>query len=330
MLRCHAEQMPRPSDADSALSAVLSERTVLPQVGLITIWYRATAADINRFVLSLKLLEYPHLQLIFVIHEQTNDDIDRLRALVPQAQIILSGDNLGTAAGWNLGVRYLLKAGVKYIGICNVDVKPHPQYLAHLVEILEQDRSIGAAVPLLLYSDEPQKVQAYGASINPRTGLGRHDYDGVTNLSILPTLRDVDYLDGGTMVVRAEVFRQVGEFDEALFMYCEDSDMSLRIQQAGYRTVAVRDSRVWHYHRENRGGIIPPYEVFYITRNQLYFVRKHHGGQMWLWAGCRAMCSLPRRLLFYLRRGQWSQAWAYVCGIWCGMAARFGKRGWVS
>ena len=46
---------------------------------------------------------------------------------------------------------------------------------------------------------------------------------------------DFDWLAGMCLLVNAEAFRSLGGFDERFFMYCEDTDLSLRMQLAGWR-----------------------------------------------------------------------------------------------
>ncbi len=193
----------------------------LPLVGLITIWYRA-AEEMDRFLSDLKTLQYTRLRSVFVIHGQTSGEVERLRSTVPQAVILQPGRNLGCAAGWNLGISGLLDDGVDYIGMWNADVGVDPRYLERLVAIMQNDSTIGACQPLLFYSDEPTKVQMYGGSVNPSTGAGRHDYNGSTALTALPPWRDAQYLDGGTMLIRASVLRQVGGFSEP-FLFCSQA-----------------------------------------------------------------------------------------------------------
>jgi len=172
-------------------------------------------------------------------------------------------------------------------------------------------------------------VQMFGGSVDLRSGTGHHDYNRATDLATLPALRDADYIDGGTMLVRAHVFREVGLFDERFFMYAEDSDLSRRIRRAGYRTVAVREARAWHCHRIDLGPFPGPYQVFYETRNRFYFVRKHSGASAWLKLVAHSLVRLPRHLLYYYRVRQPLLAWAYTAGTMAGIAGRMGKRGWV-
>jgi N-acetylglucosaminyl-diphospho-decaprenol L-rhamnosyltransferase len=299
-------------------------------VGLITIWYRAAAA-IDSFGAELSAMRYPRLRPVFVVHDLPPDDVHRLRAAAPDALILEPGANLGPAAGWNLAIRELLGQGVDYISICNVGTHFDPNCLNRLVAVLRADASIGACQPLLCHANRHDVVQMFGGSLNTRTGVASHDYADAIVSESLPAMRDADYLDGGSMVIRADVLHAVGGFDERLFMYAEDCDLSLRIRQAGCRTVAVRDARAWHDHPEGPGQLPPAYEVFYRTRNRFLLVRKFGGRQaMWVLRVRGVLWEMPRGVAYYLRRGRSDLARAHVAGVLHGAAGRFGKRGWVA
>jgi GT2 family glycosyltransferase len=298
-----------------------------PLVGLVTIWYRA-GEHIDRFMEDLCALNYSRVEHVFVIHDQTPAEVHRLRELQPRATILDPARNLGSAAGWNLGIRPLMDRGVPYIGMWNVDVRLEPSCLDKLVEAMETDPTIGATQPLLLYSDAPTTVEMFGGSVELGVGRMQHNCKGETALAQLPPCMDVDYLDGGTMLIRATVLRRIGGFDEQLSMYDEDVDLSIRIRKAAYRTVAVRDAIAWHYHRAVQGLLPSKHETFYLARNQFYIARKHCGRATWLKLVARTSRDLPRVTLSYLRRRP-ILAWAYLCGAVHGIAGAMGNRGWV-
>jgi GT2 family glycosyltransferase len=300
-----------------------------PTLGVITLWYRAGRPAIERFAANVDLLENPSPRLIFVIQDQSAEEVRHLRQRLPHATILEPGTNLGTAAGWNLGIRHLLEEGATYIAIWNVDVWLDGRCLQRLVAVMQQQPAIGACQPLLLYSDEPDLVQMFGGSFDVVTGEGRHDCNGATRFAQLPASRDADYLDGGSMLMRAEALRATGGFDERLFMYAEDADLCHRLRRHGYRTVAVRDAMAWHYHREERGSLPAPYQLFYETRNRLFVVMKLAGWRAWVGLVARLVVGLPRQVLYYYHERRLCLVWPYVLGILYGVSLRMGKQGWV-
>jgi N-acetylglucosaminyl-diphospho-decaprenol L-rhamnosyltransferase len=57
---------------------------------------------------------------------------------------------------------------------------------------------------------------------------------------------DFDWLAGMCLLVNSEAFRSLGGFDERFFMYCEDTDLCLRLQRAGWRLRQLTRARVIH------------------------------------------------------------------------------------
>jgi N-acetylglucosaminyl-diphospho-decaprenol L-rhamnosyltransferase len=60
--------------------------------------------------------------------------------------------------------------------------------------------------------------------------------------------KSVHWVSGAFMMFRSKMFRELGGFDERYFMYCEDVDICLRMQLAGYR-LARADATVIHHTR---------------------------------------------------------------------------------
>lgn len=61
-----------------------------------------------------------------------------------------------------------------------------------------------------------------------------------------------DWVNGAFMLFRSDVFRQLGGFDERYFMYCEDVDICLRLQLAGYRLLQSEAQVTHAAHRSSR------------------------------------------------------------------------------
>lgn len=58
---------------------------------------------------------------------------------------------------------------------------------------------------------------------------------GASPSGVASNVGQADWVNGACMVWRAEAFAAVGGFDERYFMYCEDTDICLRLQLAGWR-----------------------------------------------------------------------------------------------
>lgn len=80
-----------------------------------------------------------------------------------------------------------------------------------------------------------------------------------TGHHIDPVTLETSWASGAALAVRRAAFTSVGGFDEHLFMYCEDVDLSWRLRAGGYRLQYVPAARVTHYSYENGGPKLGEY-----------------------------------------------------------------------
>jgi len=60
-----------------------------------------------------------------------------------------------------------------------------------------------------------------------------------------------------------------------LFLYFDEADLSYRVKKAGYIMVCVPTARVYHVLSHSFSGKTNPIVLYYSTRNELLFARKH-------------------------------------------------------
>ena len=89
------------------------------------------------------------------------------------------------------------------------------------------------------------------------------------------TLPSVDWLTGAALLVRSGLFRDLGGFDEAFFMYSEETDLQMRIHKSGYRIGVCPDAVFSHEHAHSTQRTDLRQVEFY--KSLWYYFRKHHG-----------------------------------------------------
>ena len=57
---------------------------------------------------------------------------------------------------------------------------------------------------------------------------------------------EVAYITGADLIVRRNVIKEVGPFSSLFFMYCEDTDLCLRIHRANYKILSIPDAKIQH------------------------------------------------------------------------------------
>jgi N-acetylglucosaminyl-diphospho-decaprenol L-rhamnosyltransferase len=131
---------------------------------------------------------------------------------------------------------------------------------------------------------------------------------------------------GGAMLVRRDLFLELGGFDERLFCYCEDVDFGYRLRLAGEPTLVVPDAVVLHEGSASTGGPRSDFAVFHGTRNRLWvFVKDTPPALFWLTLPLHA---LTTAVLFarHATRGELAAPWrglkAGVAGLSTALAMR--------
>ena len=83
----------------------------------------------------------------------------------------------------------------------------------------------------------------------------------------------VEGFGGGAAMLRRAALDEVGLFREDLFMYYEDTELSLRLREAGWTIRYVETALAWHGH-SGSSGIESPLFAYCNTRNRLLLARR--------------------------------------------------------
>ncbi len=208
---------------------------------------------------SILATDYPNFHVIVVDNASADDSIQYIQQNYPQVTLLPSSHNLGWAGGNNVGIRYALSLGAKYVVFANNDIRVDKRWLKVAVGLAEQEPLIG----LIGYRILEPRGGAYDAGFE----------QAVADWSTLHTSTDGAYIGGMAMLARATLFEQIGLIDEVFFAYCEENDFEKRALKAGYRAVTT-NIPIWHYGQASFGKI-PLKAAFLQIRNDLRLSIKH-------------------------------------------------------
>jgi GT2 family glycosyltransferase len=79
------------------------------------------------------------------------------------------------------------------------------------------------------------------------------------------------------MMIRTDVFKKIGLFDEEFFLYYEDVDFCLRAKKAGFG-VEVVPSSIIHHVLSQSAGPTSSFTLYHLTRSAVIFGKKYYGG----------------------------------------------------
>jgi GT2 family glycosyltransferase/glycosyltransferase involved in cell wall biosynthesis len=140
----------------------------------------------------------------------------------------------------------------RYVLFLNNDTLVLPGWLDELIDTLEADGQIGIAGSKLIYPDG--RLQEAGGILwqdASAWNFGRFDNPRKPEYCYL---RDVDYMSGASIALPRQIWEKLGGFDEWYDVaYGEDSDLALRVWQAGYRVVLQPLSMLIHFEGVSSG-----------------------------------------------------------------------------
>lgn len=159
-------------------------------------------------------------------------------------------------AGNNIGIK---QAQGKYRVVMNPDTIVFRDTFSSLYDYMEANREVGVAGPLQYYPDRTIQDSCYRwpgllMPIYRRTFIGKlkfaqkslgkylmndfkHDHE-----------REVNWLLGSFLFMRAEALSEVGLFDERFFMYFEDTDLCRRFWENKWKVVYYPEAKIIHNH----------------------------------------------------------------------------------
>lgn len=191
----------------------------------------------------------------------TDRSVELLRSKYPHVKLHVNAVNSGFARTNNAALP--LVRG-RYILLLNNDTILENDAVSVLAQTLDRDPRAGVCGGLLL-DRGPSRQHSFGAFPGLGTELGRAlgiRRDGPLrwwpNLAQYPatgeTKRKVGYIVGADLMIRTDLARKLGLFDEGFEAYFEDTDLCFRVHRAGYDVIFTSDARIIHLVGQSYGN----------------------------------------------------------------------------
>ncbi|MDP2649429.1 MAG: glycosyltransferase family 2 protein [bacterium] len=224
------------------------------------------------------------LRIVVVDNGSSDDSVEEIRKKFENIVIIENLGNLGFTGGSNEGIRYALSGGADYILLLNNDTIVDSDLVENLFKTGFSDANIGGVVPKIYF----EKGYEFHRKRYKKEDLGKVIWyaGGIMDWeNLIGKNRGVDQVDHGQFgkseetelstgccfLVKCQVFKKIGLFDNNYYLYYEDADLSQRIKKAGFKIVYEPKAILWHKNAESSGGSGSDLQDYYITRNRLLF-----------------------------------------------------------
>ncbi|HPD96441.1 MAG TPA: glycosyltransferase family 2 protein [Tenuifilaceae bacterium] len=217
------------------------------------------------------------VEVVVADNGSTDGSLELLRKDFPSVRLIEFDTNYGFAGGYN---RALFQIDARYFVLLNSDVEVPEGWLDPLIRYMDLNPNVAACAPKIMDFSNSERFEYAGAAGGFIDWLG-YPFCRGRMLSVLEkdegqydSIRDVFWASGACMFVRADVFKEVGGFDDLFFAHMEEIDLCWRFINKEYRVVSVPTSKVFHV----GGGTLPnnnPFKLYLNYRNSLFMLHKN-------------------------------------------------------
>ncbi len=206
--------------------------------------------------------EEASLEIVVVDNGSRDHSVEMVRREFPQVLVIESHANLGYGRANNLG---LSKARGEFVWILNSDTTVEAGTARSMLNWMREHPECGMIGSRLILpdgstqpscADDPSLwailfEQLYLDKLLPGNRIT--GFYAMTHWDYKEP-RSVPQVCGASMMVRSQAWQETGGFDERFFMYFEDTDLCLRVRQAGWKVWYLPQAGVQHHLGASSGG----------------------------------------------------------------------------
>lgn len=234
----------------------------------------------------------------------------------PEVTVLRLEANVGPAAARNAGLRH---ATTERVLLVDHDIYLEQDCVGRLARAQQRWNAV-AACPRILLHPEREIIQADGAELHFVGTLALHN--AFRQLGDSPSSEAVvGAVLSGCLLMDRERVLEAGGFDELIFFYFEDLELSLRLRALGHCFVVVPDAHAYHDRGTGsptlafRGrGTYPPQRLHLTLRHRLLAMFVHYRLRTLIVLAPALLLYEIASLAFSLRLGhggEWARAWAW-------------------
>lgn len=264
-----------------------------------------------------------------VVYDNASSDgsAEAIAAEFPQVELIASGDNLGFAKANNV---VAAQASTDWLLLLNPDTEVHAGAIDNLMGFAKANPQAGIWGGRTVFPDGSLNIASCWGRITPwsafcnAVGLRAafpkstlFNPEGYGNWQ-RDTVREVDIVVGCFLLIRRELWDELGGFNLKYFMYGEEADLCLRARAAGWRPMITPDAQIMHLVGASSGKIARKVEM--VAKARATLIRDHWPAPlvpwglflMWLWAALRFAASRPLAMMGKREAAEkWATIWAH-------------------
>ena len=187
-------------------------------------------------------------EVVFADNGSEDGSADLVESAFPSVTLVRLDRNYLFSGGNNRAMEHVQG---KYVVFLNVDTVVHRRWLPELVRAAEEDPEVRACQGNMLmpWVDEFAVLDREGGTqstyFNDLCAFGFTVYHRVP---FTPEPIRTLFLTGSSLLLERDLVEEMGYLFEAEFYACEDLDLSLRVNNLGYKTITVPTAIYYHKH----------------------------------------------------------------------------------
>ena len=213
---------------------------------------------------SLLKQDYPALEIIMVDNASSDWSVEFIKNKFPAVHVIQNKINIGFGPAVNKGMS--IGKG-EYFLFLNNDLTLGPSCISELAKLMEKP-DVGGSIPKILFFDKRDTINSFGVDVN---------YVGIACPRLIyekdsESLKEEEVSCGGIFMLHRNILKKLRGFDESIFFYHEDHDLSWRIRLTGKRLIANPKAVIYHKYHFSRNKD----KFYYSEKNRLYLLLKNY------------------------------------------------------
>lgn len=228
-----------------------------PLISIIIVNYKVPEYLTNALRSLREVDLYTSAEIIIIDNASNDNSKEIIINSFPEVTWIALKNNIGFGKACNVGAQ---NARGKYLLFLNPDTLVSKNILNVFVDFLEERPEIGIVGPKII--DQDGTFQMYCRRSFPKPlysfvylfGLSKlvpknNKIFGRYNLTYLSPDEscEVDAISGSCMFMRNSLFKKIGGFDKAFFMFGEDLDLCAQCKEAGFKVWYIADTQIIHF-----------------------------------------------------------------------------------
>jgi N-acetylglucosaminyl-diphospho-decaprenol L-rhamnosyltransferase len=265
-----------------------------------------------------------------IVYDNASADgsAEAIAAAFPQVEVIAADRNIGFAAANNVVAQ---TATTPYLLLLNPDTEVHEGAIDRLMDFARARPEAGIWGGRTVFPDGSLNIASCWGQITPwslftrATGLSSifrssefFNPEGIGGWQ-RDSVRDVDIVVGCFLLIKTDLWRDLGGFDLRYYMYGEEADLCLRAKTRGFQPMITPDAEIMHL--VGASTTVRADKSVLVLKARATLIRDHWSrglvplglALMWLWAGLRragtAPLGLSRTQSHKTRAQLWKTIW---------------------